>query len=66
MKSIKYIVLFIGALTLLTTSGCIFPGHRGGGEYRDGGEYRGHGEYRGQPEYRGSPEPGVDIRIHGE
>ena len=68
----KFILLLISVVTLLT-AGCIFPGPRGGGEYRGGGEryhdrgeYRGHGDYRSEPGYRGSPGPGVDVRIRGD
>jgi hypothetical protein len=41
----KYIILLISVVTLLTTAGCIFPGHRGGGEDRGRGEYREHSEH---------------------
>ena len=58
----KIILLLMSVVTLLT-AGCIFPGPRGGGEYREHGEFRGHREYRHE-EYRRDPEPGVDIRIH--
>ena len=67
-KNMKFILLLISVVTLLT-AGCIFPGPRGGGEYRGGEGYRGHEEYRhgdDHPGYHGHPEPGVDIRIHGE
>ena len=62
----KFTLLLISAITLLTTAGCIFPGPRGGGQYRDHSEYRGHGEYRWHSGYRSYPEPGVNIRIHAE
>jgi hypothetical protein len=61
----KHILLLISVVTLLTTTGCIFPGHRGGGDYGGHDQYRGHGEYREHPEYRDYPESGVDVRIHG-
>jgi hypothetical protein len=60
----KFILSLVGAVALLTTTGCIAPGHRGGGEYHEH-EYHGHGEYRDHPTYH-SPEPGVDIRIHAD
>ena len=58
----KSILLLISVLALLATTGCIFPGHRGGGEYHDHG-YRSHDGYRGHPGYA---EPGVDVRIHAD
>jgi hypothetical protein len=66
-KHMKFILLLIGAVTLLTSSGCIFPGSRGGGEYRGGDEYRDRGsrdrgEFRGHEEHH--LEPAVDVRIH--
>ena len=67
----KHILLLLSVLTLLMTAGCIFPGHRGGGDYHDGEYYRGHEDYRGHQEYGGDgdyreqyPEPGVSVRIH--
>ncbi|HWW00312.1 MAG TPA: hypothetical protein VNZ64_11495 [Candidatus Acidoferrum sp.] len=60
----KHIILLLSVVTLLATSGCIFPGHGGGGEYRGHDEYRGHGEYREHSEYREYPEPAVVVRIH--
>lgn len=61
----KHILLLMGVVALLMSTGCIFPGgHHGGGEYHDGGEYHGHGEYREHSEYRSYPEPGVVIKIH--
>ena len=55
----KHILLLISVITLVTSTGCIFPGHRGGGgEFHDRGEYRGGGDYREQ-----YPEPGVTVRI---
>ena len=68
----KHILLLISVITLATASGCIFPGHRGGGDYHDRGEYnRGHEDYRGRQEYRGHadyrdqyPEPGVNVRVY--
>lgn len=70
-KIMKSILLVVCVFTLLTTVGCIFPGHRGGGDYRDH-EYRGHERYRGNEEYREHSgyqnryEPGVDVRIHAD
>lgn len=61
----KLILLLISVVSLLTT-GCIFPGHREGGEYHEQGEYRGHGEYREYSEHRSNPEPAVDVRIHAD
>ena len=60
----KRILLLLSAVTLLTTAGCIFPGHRGGGEYRGHEGYRDHREYREHSEYRSAPEPGIDVRLH--
>jgi hypothetical protein len=60
----KLIFLLVSVAALLTTTGCLFPGHRGGGEYRDHGPYRGHGDYRG--DYRSYPEPGVNVRIRAD
>ena len=62
----KLILPLISALSLLAITGCIYPGHRGGGEYHDHGEYQGHGEYQYHSEYRGPPEPQVNVRIHAE
>ncbi len=42
-KNMKIILLLISVVTLLT-AGCIFPGPRGGGEFRGEG-YRGHREF---------------------
>ena len=60
----KLILPLISVVTLLTATGCIFPGHRGGGEYREHGEYHGHGDYREHAEYRTYVEPSVDVRVH--
>lgn len=38
----KYVLLLLGAVTLLFTSGCFFPGGRGD---RDGRDYRGHDDH---------------------
>jgi len=38
----KSVLLLICVVSLLTTVGCIFPGHQGGADY----QYLGHGEYR--------------------
>jgi hypothetical protein len=63
----KSILLLLVAASLLTTAGCIFPGHRGGGgEYREHGEFREHGDSRDRGEYRSYPEPGVKVRIQAE
>ena len=71
-KYMKHILLLISVATLLTATGCIFPNHRGGGDYDHPDHYRGsddegrgHGEYREHSEYRGYPESTVDVRIHG-
>ena len=56
----KYIILLISVATLLTTVGCIFPGHR------EGGEHRGHGEYREHAEHHGDHEPEVIVRVHAD
>jgi len=56
----KHILLLISVVALLTTTGCIFPGHRGGGEYNE------HGEYYGHTQYSNYSEPGVDVRIHAQ
>jgi hypothetical protein len=56
----KIILLFISLTTLLTTTGCIFPGNRGGGDYRA------HDDYREHPEHHDGPEPGVNVRIHAD
>jgi hypothetical protein len=61
----KSILLLIGAVALLTTTGCVVSEHRGGGYY-DRHEYRGHGEYREHSGYRHDPEPGVNVRIHAD
>jgi hypothetical protein len=58
-KHMKSILLLISVVTLCTTSGCFFVGHRDGGEYREHGEYRGHAEHHA---YYAEPE--VDVRIH--
>jgi hypothetical protein len=66
----KHILLLISVVTLLTTTGCIFPGHRGGSDYGHPEEFRGreddrgHGEDRQRSEYRSSPEPVVVVRVH--
>jgi hypothetical protein len=60
----KSILLFIGALTLLTTSGCVIRERRGGGEFHERGEYRGH-EYREHSGYI-APDAGVNVRIHAD
>jgi hypothetical protein len=63
-SNMKHILLLLNIAALLATTGCIFPGPRGGG-YHERGEYRGHREYRGHADYREQyPEPAVDIRIH--
>ncbi len=65
----KSVLLLICVVSLLTTVGCIFPGHRGGEEYHNRGEYReyrGHGEYRERSEYPRYVEPGVSVRIHAD
>jgi hypothetical protein len=66
----KHILLLISVVTLLTTTACIFPGHRGGGDYGPHQEYRGHeegghGQDRERLDYRSYPEPEVDFRIRG-
>jgi hypothetical protein len=67
----KHILLLISVVTVLTTTGCIFPGNRGGGDYGHHEEYRGHEEDRGHWQegdrsgYRSYSEPAVDVRIHG-
>ena len=61
----KSVLLLICVVSLLATVGCIFPDHRGGGDYR-GQEYRGHGEYRERSEYPRYVEPGVSVRIHAD
>jgi hypothetical protein len=59
----KNIFLLLGAVALLTT-GCIFPGHRGGGgEYHERGEYHGHERYVEHGTY---VEPSVNVRIHAD
>jgi len=63
---IKQTLLLVSFGALLSTVGCVFPDHRGGGGYRDQGEYRGHEEYRGRPEAIVLPDPVVDIRVHPE
>jgi hypothetical protein len=55
-------LLLICVVSLLTTVGCIFPGHQGGADY----QYLGHGEYREHSEYPGYAEPGVSVRIHAD
>ena len=66
----KSVLLLICVVSLLTTVGCIFPGNRGGGDYRRdeyrGQEYRGHGEYRERSDYPRYVEPGVSVRIHAD
>jgi hypothetical protein len=62
----KHLLFSIGVVTLLSTSGCIFPGRQGGGDYREQGEYRAHEEYQESPEYRQFAEPSEEVRNHGE
>jgi hypothetical protein len=50
----KRILLLISGITLLASTGCFFPGHRGGG----------HEAYRVHGEYSGYAEPAVNVRIH--
>jgi len=64
IEPMKQILLLISVVTLLTTTGCLFPGHRGGGDYGHHEEYRGHDEGRRGPEYRSYPDPAVNVRIH--
>jgi len=64
MKSIKFLLLSICAVGLLTTTGCIFPGHRGGDYHGEG--YRGHGERHEHAEYRTYPEPEVNIHVRAD
>ena len=54
----KYTILFISVVPLLTTSGCIFAGHQ------EGCEDRGHGEYRERSEHHGDHESEVVVRVH--
>jgi hypothetical protein len=56
----KHIILLISVVTLLTTAGCIFPGHRGGGEGR------GHEEYREHSEQHVDHGPEVVVRVHAD
>ncbi|HZR21674.1 MAG TPA: hypothetical protein VFE51_30610 [Verrucomicrobiae bacterium] len=64
----KYI-LFLTLVASLLTTGCILPGHRGGGDYDHREQYRGydgdrpHEEDRGRSEYHSYSEPTVDVRI---
>jgi hypothetical protein len=53
----KYILLLISVVTVLTTAGCIIPVERGGGDYR------GHSGFRHHSEHRIYAEPGVDVHI---
>ena len=59
----KHLFLLICVVTLLTTAGCIFPGHRGGGYYD---EYHGHGEYQEHSEYQSYPEREMNGRMHAD
>jgi len=60
----KHPLLLTSVAALLGTTGCIFPGHRGGGDYGRHDEHGGHGEYREHQEFRSYPEPAVEVRIH--
>jgi hypothetical protein len=65
----KSILLLISVATLLTTAGCIFPGHGGGGEYHGHGEYREHEEYQVVPApvvVVRVPAPAVVVRVHAD
>jgi hypothetical protein len=63
-KNMKHILLLISVVTLVGTTGCIFPGHRGGGDYGGHEDHHGHGEYEGHSEYNHAPEPVVVVRVH--
>jgi len=52
----KYILLLISVVTVLTTAGCIIPVERGGGDYRGHREFRHHSDYR-------YAEPGVGVNL---
>ena len=47
---------------LLSSTGCVFRGYRGDGDYRHHEEYRDHEEHHEQQEYRSYREPGVEVR----
>jgi hypothetical protein len=61
-EHMKLILLLMSILPLTMAAGCIFPGHRGGGDYHDHGEYRGHDESRDRSEYRSYGEPEIEDR----
>jgi hypothetical protein len=58
----KHIFRLISVVTLLTSAGCIFPGHRGGGDERGHGEEHGR-EAREHSEHHGEPGPAVVVRV---
>ena len=60
----KHILLLINVVTLAAATGCIFPGHGGGGGYGGHEDHHGHGEYEGHSEYHQAPEPVVVVRVH--
>lgn len=55
----KVILFLVTTAALFTTTGCLFPGHRGEGEDRGRGQYRDHEEYREHSENR--VYPGIDV-----
>jgi hypothetical protein len=57
----KFRLCLISAVILVASSGCVYSGHRGGGEYPEHGENRGHEEYRERSDYRSYPGPEVDL-----
>lgn len=57
----KSIIILVGAVLLIFTSGCVVHEHRGGGDFH---EWHGHGYGYHSGYYHHDPDPGVSVRIH--